>query len=106
MTPMKPPKTKAQMRAELDQAIAAYQSDGGEVQQIPRGLSGNPHNVNLFAQQNFSGKRAGERTQVNDAVQALEARKQGSVVRPKKPRRVLLKDDFGEPLRWVWEDQS
>ena len=104
---MKPVKTKAQMRAELEQAIADYRHDGGEVQQIPRGLSGNPHNVNLFAQQSFSGKPSEQRTPVNDAVKAVEARRHPTRHnRPKKPKRVLLKDDFGEPLRWVWEDQT
>lgn len=104
--PMKPLKTKAQIRAELEAEIAAYEQQGGAVQQVPRGLSGNPHNINLFSH-SVIGPKSPNRTLLTDTVKALEDRKHAKAnSRPKKPKRVLLKDDFGEPLRWVWEDEN
>ena len=100
---MKPLKTKAEVRAELEQAIANYMDGGGEVNAVPRGLSGNPHNVNIFAQ-GFNGRTAQPRTPVTDSVKALEERRHPVKPKPRRPKRKLIKDDFGEPLRWVWED--
>lgn len=101
---MKPLKTKAQIRQELEEAMSAFQNEGGYVREVPRGLSGIPDNTNLFAQ-GFNGKTAQARTSVGDEVKALEARKSAAIKKKnRRPKRKLLKDDFGEPLRWVWED--
>lgn len=102
---MKPLKTKAQIRKELEDAIAAFHQEGGAVREIPKGLSGIPDNTNLFAQ-GFNGKSSQPRTPVGDEVAALEARKksEAQAAQNRRPKRVLLRDDFGEPLRWVWKD--
>lgn len=101
---MKPIITKAQMREQLEQAMAEYHTKGGEVKDVPRGLSGMTDNVNIFAQ-GFSRSHQQARTPVSEAVKALEARKHPEKPKNRRPKRVLIKDDFGEPLRWVWEDQ-
>ncbi len=104
---MKPLKTKAQIRAELEDAMSHYLNEGGEVVDVPRGVSAIVDNRNLFAQ-GFAGQTAAtSRTPVNDAIENLEARKQGlqaPVPKKSRPKKTLIKDDFGEPLRWVWED--
>jgi hypothetical protein len=100
---MKPLKTKAQVRAEIEQAMASYMAEGGEIKSVPRGLSGNPNNVNIFAQ-GFNGRTAEPRTLLVDTVKTIEARKHSGKPKNIRPKRKLLKDDFGEPLRWVWED--
>lgn len=100
---MKPLPTKAQLRAELERQVQDYLQTGGQVKDIPRGQSGQVDNRNLFGSLGQSPPRQ-ERTPVDDVVQALEARKHphNNVKKPKRPRKKLLTDDFGEPLRWVW----
>ncbi len=102
---MKPLITKAQLRAELEQAMSAYLQEGGEVKSVPRGVTGILDNRNLFAQ-GFTSSPTASRTLVNDVVETLEARKAGHArpISAKKPKKTLIKDDFGEPLRWVWEE--
>ncbi len=100
---MKPIPTKAELRAELEQQIQDYLQTGGVVQDVPRGLSGHIDNRNLFGSMGQNPPRQ-ERTPVDEVVQALEARKHphGNVKKTKRPRKKLITDDFGEPLRWVW----
>ncbi|WP_188150128.1 hypothetical protein [Teredinibacter waterburyi] len=105
---MKPLKTKAQIRDEIAQQVASYIADGGDVRDVPRGLSGNINNSNLFsASTSFEPKH--ERTPLNDVIQQLDERKRNSKLHPPKrhrqPTKKLITDDFGEPLRWVWKDE-
>ena len=105
---MKPkPPTKAQIRAELDRQMQSYLNKGGEVEAVPRGVSGHQDNTNPFSQSRVENEPRQTRTPVTDAVKALDKRKQGkgySVKKSRGPRKKLIKDDFGEPLRWVWVD--
>jgi len=106
---MKPTKTKAQIRTEIDEQINQYLASGGEVRHIASGISGNPHNTNLFtASTTFEPRQ--ERTPVTDLIKQVEQRRK---LKPenqarlpnRRPRKKLITDDFGEPLRWVWVDQ-
>lgn len=91
------------MRAELERQIQDYLQTGGVVQDVPRGISGQVDNRNLFGAIGQNPPRQ-ERTPVDEVVQALEARKHphNNIKKNKRPRKKLLTDDFGEPLRWVW----
>lgn len=104
---IKPTKTKAQIRQELEQEVRRYLSQGGQVNNIPTGISGNESNKNLFSQSaHFEPKK--ERTPVTDVVKELEARKHQKKETPKKlrgPKKKLITDDFGEPIRWIWEEK-
>ena len=101
---MKRPPNKADIRAELERQLADYRSSGGAINEIPRGVSGRYDNQNPFSQLPDL-PRPQERTPVNDVVQALDARKHPNKSKPgKRPKKKLLRDDFGEPLRWVWEE--
>lgn len=108
---MDKPLTKAQIRRQIEQQTADYLDHGGEVEQVPRGVSGwaageSPPPSHTHA---ISAPR-GERTYVPEVVAAIEARRQRPA-RPKslrgrkaasRPRKKLIYDDFGEPLRWEW----
>ena len=103
---MKRIKSKAEIRAELAQEMESYLSDGGAVETVPVGTSGNTANVNLFrVATNFEPKK--ERTLVTDVIKDLDLRKKHKSVPIKKlrsPRKKLITDDFGEPIRWIWSD--
>lgn len=105
---MKRPPSKKQIRAELEAQIQNFLQDGGVVNNIPRGISGHQDNRNLFSHIGESPPRQ-DRTPLDQVVKILEARKKGSDSMPgkkiKRPRKKLITDDFGEPLRWVWVDE-
>ncbi len=103
---MKPVKTKKQIRSEINKQVEEFLRSGGTVNVVQQGVSGNEDNTNLFKQATSFGPRQ-DRTPVTEVIKTLEARKSGSITtKPtnKKPKKVLLTDDFGEPLRWVWQD--
>lgn len=106
---MQKPKTKAQVRAEIEQQVASYLSEGGHVSQHPRGESGRLGALHPFKTSHSERPTEG-RTPVNDAIAAIESRKRPSEkptrAQQKKPKKILLKDDFGQPLRWVWQDET
>lgn len=103
---MKPTKTKKEIRDEIDKQVEDFLRSGGSVNEVKQGISGNEANINLFKQTaSFAPKQ--DRTPVTDVVKELEARKSNKnngVAPKKKPRKVLITDDFGEPIRWVWEE--
>lgn len=102
---IKPTKTKAEVRAELDAEVARFLSKGGDVKEIESGTSGIDDNRNLFAHNsNFTPKET--RTPLNGVLRELDARKKATSLRaskPRKPYKKMILDDFGEPVRWVWQ---
>jgi len=98
---MKPTKTKAQIRAEMDAQMGSFLSDGGAIKQHVRGESGRQANEPLHPtiERNPQG-----RTPVLDEIKAIEARRGHKSIPPKRNsghQKTLIMDDFGEPLRWV-----
>lgn len=115
---MKLPVTKAELRRELDRQVDAYLREGGAVQNIPRGMSGRPPGAGplpatpFFHGEAFANGEAGEnrekRTYLVDVIAAIEARRKPQATRKtlprRRPRKKFIYDDFGEPIRWVWEE--
>ncbi len=105
---MKKPKTKAQVREEIEQQIKDYLQQGGQVSQHAQGVSSREAGMHPFKSQP-SQRPAETRTPVDDAIAALESRRRAKPPEKhksrKKPRKILITDDFGQPLRWVWEDE-
>lgn len=103
--PMKPLKTKAQVRDEIEKQIEDYLLRGGAVAQIARGESGRDVTTQPPAPVAFDSPKA-ERTPVNDVVAAIESRRKPKPMpkapRTKQPRKKVILDDFGQPLRWEW----
>jgi hypothetical protein len=104
---VKPPISKADLRRELDDQIREYLRGGGQVQEVPRGVSGrNTADGPLPPAPLVAGER-GDRTYLVDVIAAIEARRkpaQPPSKRPRRPQKKLIYDDFGEPLRWTWEE--
>lgn len=106
---VKKPTTKADIRAEIEQQITDFLSRGGAVQHVNRGISGRDDRSGPLKPDNtnFQQPRA-ERTYVPEVIAALEQRRKsmGEKSKPpkRKPRKKIIYDDFGEPLRWEWEE--
>jgi hypothetical protein len=112
---LKLPVTKADLRRELDRQIDAYLREGGQVQEIPRGISGRePSDGPLPAAPFFGlantdggGETKEKRAYLTDVIAAIEARRKpqaAAKTKPRRPRKKFIYDDFGEPVRWVWEE--
>lgn len=107
---MKSQKSKKAQRNELNELVKSYLDAGGEVKSVPSGISGNTDNSNLFKNAgNFEPKT--ERTPVTEEVKALEERKSKKQLDSstkktglKRARKKMIVDDFGDPIRWVWEE--
>lgn len=106
--------TKAELRRELDRQVDAYLREGGSVQNIPRGISGRPPGAGplpatpLFNGESFGNEQKEKRTYLVDVIAAIEARRKPPNTRKtlprRRPRKKFIYDDFGEPIRWVWEE--
>jgi len=106
---VKPVKSKAQERRELQMQMDDYLKHGGKVNAIESGISGRDIDAYKLTPVNFSEPRE-SRTLLNEEVKAIEARKSKSSKKPeatrtRRPKKVLITDDFGEPLRWSWTDK-
>ncbi len=105
--------TKSDLRAELEAQTRKFLNKGGEVDRVPRGLSGkDPAQAPTYLAKRLFTEPKTSRTHVPEVVAAIEARKQNLRKRaaPKRrglarPRRKTIYDDFGEPLRKVWVDE-
>ena len=105
---MKPIKTKRQLRDELNQQVKDYLQEGGAVNNVPQGVSGRENSQSPLVSI-FDGASSEDRTPVPEVVAAIEARKnpQSAPKHPRKtrPRKKLILDDFGQPLRWEWVEE-
>lgn len=111
---MKKPVSKSDIRAELERQTERFLKRGGEVENVPRGLSGkDPGEAPMFLNRRLFVEPRTSRTLVPEVVAAIEARRQERFKRKPerkrsrlpKPRRKIIYDDFGEPLRKVWVDE-
>jgi hypothetical protein len=107
---MKPTKSKAQVRAELDSLVDQYINDGGGISKHSLGESGRDVNQPLEKSPAIE-KNTQSRTPVTDVVKAIEERKKNKnkpelkTTRVKRQKKKLIVDDFGEPLRWIWVEE-
>lgn len=103
---IKPTKTRRQLHQELEEQVRQYLNEGGKVNEVPRGLSGRMDNNGPLVVL-FEGNSHEDRTPVPDVVAAIEARKKPLLTKPKKsrPRKKIILDDFGQPLRWEWVEE-
>ena len=105
------PKSKHQLREEIARQTQQFLGAGQQVAEIPKGVSSRDEAAAPLRPEKWHMEKSnGDRTYVPEVIEALEQRKQNKVVsktskRVKKPRKRLIYDDFGEPLRWVWVDE-
>jgi hypothetical protein len=104
---IKPTKTRRQLHQELEQQVQEFLHKGGHVNEVPRGLSGRlDANGPLISI--FDGTSQEDRTPLPEVVAAIEARKKPHLAQKLKkprPRKKVILDDFGQPLRWEWVEE-
>jgi|SaaInl74LU_5_DNA_1037368.scaffolds.fasta_scaffold54921_2 hypothetical protein len=104
---MKKLPTKADARKVLQAEVQAFLASGGNVNQIPSGQSGRdaaqPEHRTM--REIFSGPKQ-ERTPLDHVVAELQSRRQNASTAKikihKRPKKKVIYDDFGEPIRTVW----
>ena len=113
-TPLKKPVSKADIRDQLQQETERFLQRGGNVENVPQGISGkDPGDAPLFLNRRLFLEPRTQRTLVPEVVAAIEARRKKKFIhKPQRkgsrlppPRRKVIYDDFGEPLRKVWVDE-
>ncbi|MDG1166032.1 MAG: hypothetical protein P8P26_02520 [Porticoccaceae bacterium] len=102
--------SKHTMRKELRRKTEEFLSRGGEIKQHNAGETGDPADKPRARSAFVSAQPRQTRTYVNDAVAALDNRKKKKtsdqpVKVSKRPKKKIIYDDFGEPLREVWSEE-
>ncbi len=95
------------MRKELRRKTEEFLSRGGEIKKCNTGETGEPADQPRSKSVFVSSEPRQTRTYVNDVVSALDSRKKKKPLEPlskpkKRPKKKIIYDDFGEPLREVW----
>lgn len=105
---MKVHNSKEQQRQRLQREMERYLAGGGHIRQVANGVSGRDSEAaGPRRPPSFTIGPAATRTDLSTVVAAVDARKRKATPaarRHRRPRRKLIYDDFGEPLRWVRDD--
>lgn len=106
MRPMNKRPTKADTRRELEQQVSDFIKEGGSITQVDQGASGledGAYHRNSFV----FGQPKQDRTPVSDSLAAIDSRRRSKIEKQthsfsKRPRKKIIYDDFGEPVREIW----
>ncbi len=107
---IKPKTTKKETRQELESLVDQFIKAQGEIQQVDMGESGLVDGKYNTSHMGFSEPKQ-DRTPLNHVVAALQQKKHNKPAPSshnspkKKPTKKIIYDDFGDPLRWVWEEE-
>ncbi len=99
--------TKREIRQQMQQEVELYLDQGGEVHEFQRGESGL---INGKLDDRSTGFEQGKqtRTPLAGVLNTLDQRKKSGnaaiVAKPSRPKKKIIYDDFGEPIREVWVD--
>lgn len=107
------PPSKREVREQLEEQMRSFLDSGGAVEEVPRGASGRDQpqegpKRNSFVPSAPSTVSPEDQVPLTDVIRSIEARRGSKPAKaPKKkpqhrPKRKLVYDDFGEPLRWEW----
>ena len=99
----------------MQQEMENFLNQGGEVESVPRGISGQDSgDPPVFLNRRLFIEPPTPRTPIPEVIAAIEARRRlpprRTTVRKRsrlpQPRRKVIYDDFGEPLRKVWVEED
>ena len=102
--------SKNSLRKQLREKTEAFLGSGGEIKKCQPGETGEPADQPRAKGVFVSPSPIKTRTYVNDLVTKIDQRKRKSPAKPaskasKRPKKKIIYDDFGEPLRVVWVDE-
>ncbi len=104
---IKPKTTKRDTREELESLVDQFIKKNGTIQQINMGESGLIDGKYNMSHIGFNEPKQ-DRTPLNHVVAAIQQRKQNKTTTTppikKRPKKKVIYDDFGDPIRWVWEE--
>jgi hypothetical protein len=112
---VKKPVSKAEIRNAIEAEMERFLKQGGEVENVATGISGkDPGDPPLFLNRRLFIEPREPRTQIPEVMAAIDARRKprhqrsGGRKRSRlpQPRRKIIYDDFGEPLRKVWVEED
>ncbi len=98
--------TKSETRQELEKQVSEFIQKGGAITQVDQGESGledGAYHRNSFV----FGQPKQDRTPASDSLAAIDSRRRSKVEKQthtfsKRPRKKIIYDDFGEPVREIW----
>ena len=101
---MKKKTTKREVRNQLNEEIEQFLQQGGAVREVARGESGLVDG--RYHERSMSFDKRQERTPVDDQRKEAKRSRPARKAPPRKvPKQKVIYDDFGEPLRVVWQDE-
>jgi len=100
--------SKSEVRDQINSEVEAFLRQGGEVKELERGETGLINGAYNDRSLGFE-KPKEDRTPVDHVLQTIDQRrhdkrKPAAKPKPKGPRKKVIYDDFGEPVRVIWED--
>ncbi|WP_419811303.1 hypothetical protein [Bacterioplanoides sp.] len=101
--------SKNDVRDQINQEVEDFLRKGGEVKELARGETGLVNGRYNDRSLGFE-KPKEERTPVEHVLNDIDQRRQENrkpvkkSATVKRPRKKIIYDDFGEPLRVIWED--
>ncbi|NVK43099.1 MAG: hypothetical protein HWE39_17780 [Oceanospirillaceae bacterium] len=102
--------SKSEQHRELERLTAEYLNKGGKITQVEQGETGLVNGA--FGKQMFTlSEPKQSRTAVPEVLAAIDARRKAKSARAeagtrrRRPKKQVIYDDFGEPLRVVWVDK-
>jgi len=98
------------LRRELLKKTEEFLGQGGEIKKFQQGETGEPTDKPRAKSVFISPSPIKKRTYVNEMVARLDQRKRKTAPKPapkasKRPKKKVIYDDFGEPLREIWVDE-
>lgn len=103
---VKPKPTKKETRQEIADQIEAFLKSQGEIKQADMGESGLVDGKYNTSHIGFGEPRQ-ERTPLTHVVAEMQKRKAGPTASTpliKRRKKVIVYDDFGDAIRWYWEE--
>ncbi|WP_415900574.1 hypothetical protein [Neptuniibacter sp. QD48_11] len=102
--------SKAELRDQLNAEVSRFLEKGGEIKQVEMGESGLVDGRYTHHKSNFERTKPQERTPVHGLLATIDARRKSKTAtaaktKRGKPRKKIIYDDFGEPVRTVWIDE-
>lgn len=102
--------TKSELRNQLSAEVSQFLKEGGAIKQVEMGASGLVDGKYNSLKGTFDKSSQTTRTPVHGLLATIDSRrgqktKAVSKTTNKAPKKKVIYDDFGEPIRTVWIDE-